>query len=407
MRHGQSEANLNHIWQGLGSSPLTAKGRRQAKLAGVRLQKRELAMVVSSDLERAADSARIAGFEPDQRSVWREGDLGKWEGLTFNEVMDQYGDDLHRLNNGEELKLGGTGESGREVSDRALEGVEEILAELGDGETALIVTHGGLINGLVRRILSVPGGGRRLGIPANSSFTQLTFDGVDASDRMLVSTFNDAAHLEPVNDWTRQHLANGFPVIEFIRHGQTDANVMRRMQGHADWGLNDVGRAQAARLAPHLGLIDAAYTSSLGRASETADVLFDQMVTHSDALREIDMGEWNGMLFEEVPRDEYYNRLFVELEDVPRGHTGERWSELVARASAFVLDTAPNHPGERVGMVSHGGTIRAFLGASLGLDQRTIRRHLGFLSNTAVSQAVMLADGPMVTAYNVAGHLED
>ena len=71
MRHGQSEANARHIWQGKGSSPLTVKGQAQATSAGLRLQMREFDLVISSDLERAADTARLARFEPDQRSIWR------------------------------------------------------------------------------------------------------------------------------------------------------------------------------------------------------------------------------------------------------------------------------------------------------------------------------------------------
>ncbi len=367
---------------------------------------REFDFVISSDLERAANTARLAGFEPDQRAIWREGDLGAWEGRTFAEVRDTYGDELRRLNDGEDVKMGGTGESPFEVSGRALEGVGEVLAELEDGRTALVVTHGGLISGLMRRILSVPNRGRRLGIPANTSFTRLTFDVVDGSDVVLVDSFNDAAHLGPVTDWTQGHLAEGFPVIDFIRHGQTDANVARRFQGHADWGLNDVGRSQADRVAPHLGSFDAVYTSSLGRAHETADAMFSEPVTRTDALREIDMGEWNGLLLDEVPRDDYYKRLFVDFEDVPRGHTGERWSEMAERARTFVIETAEARPGQRIGMVSHGGTIRALIGVTLGLDHRGVRSHLGLLANMAISQAVIFPTGPMVTSYNVPGHPE-
>ena len=233
MRHGQSEANVQHVWQGRGTSPLTAKGRRQSEDAGERIRTQNFALVVSSHLERAADTARLAGYEPDQRPIWQEGDLGEWEGLTFAQVVEGYADELKRLNNGEELKLGGTGESAREVSDRALAGIDEILAGIEDDQHALVVTHGGLINGLVRRILSVPRGGRRLGIPANTSFTRIAFDD---SAAVSVETFNDATHLGPINDWTREHLKNGFPVIDFIRHGQTDSNVIGRLQGQRRLG---------------------------------------------------------------------------------------------------------------------------------------------------------------------------
>lgn len=406
MRHGQSEANVAHIWQGRGSSPLTENGRGQAAAAGERLAGRPFAKVISSTLERAANTARIAGFEPEQRDIWLEGDLGAWEGLTFAQVIEGFADELQRLNNGEEIKLGGTGESAREVSDRALEGIAELRTELDDGEEALVVTHGGLINGLIRRILSVPRGGRRLGIPANTAFTRLSFDTVEGEERVLIHSFNDAVHLGPINDWTREHMRQGSPVVEFIRHGQTDGNVQRIMQGQADWGLNETGREQAAALSPTIGTFDAHYASDLGRASETAKILFGGDVVEAPELREVDMGEWNGVAFDDIPRDDYYRKLFEDFEDLPRGRTGERWADVGARMASFVDERSAHHEGERVAMVSHGGSIRTYIGAALGLDHRGVRTFLGFLENTSVSQAVMLPSGPMITAYNVAAHLE-
>ena len=403
MRHGQSEANVAHIWQGRGSSPLTALGRIQATGVGARLERREYAVVISSDLGRAAETARSAGFEPDQREIWREGDLGQWEGLTFDQVIGQFGDELRRLNNGEDIPLGLTGESPRQVSDRALKGIEEILAELNDGESALVVTHGGLINGLIRRVLDVPSGGRRLGIPANTSLCEVTF----GADVARIERFNDAHHLGPVTSWIEEHLKHGFPVIDLIRHGQTDANVDGRMQGHADWGLNEDGRQQARTLAGWFGEVDAVYTSPLGRAQQTSDILFGGLGRPADALKEIDAGAWNGTYWDDVPRDELFHRLFVEHQDVRRGGNGETWEELRARVAAFLAETAPDHEGERVGMVSHGGSIKAFIGGVLGLDYRRSRMLLGSLDNTSVSQVVILPGGPMVTGYNVAGHLPD
>ena len=402
MRHGQSEANVEHLWQGRGSSPLTAKGLSQASVAGDRLQKRDYSVVMSSNLVRAFETARTAGFEPEQDPIWLEGDLGQWEGLTFAQVMEQFGDELRQLDAGDEIPIGITGETAREVSDRALTGISEILERLDDEESALVVTHGGLINGLVRRVLDVPSGGRRLGIPANTSFCELTF--VDESVR--VDRFNDAYHLGPTTDWVAEHLRHGFGVVDLIRHGVTDANLEGRMQGHADWGLNEVGREQAATLANWLDPYDATYTASLGRATQTAEVLFDAPATPADELREIDMGSWNGMLWEDIPRDGVFNQVFVKHEDVPRGTTGETWAELNARVGGFINGLGERHPGERIAAVSHGGAIRSLIGGTLGMDYRRTRRQLGFLGNTAISQVILLPTGPMVTSYNVAGHLE-
>lgn len=402
MRHGQSEANVEHIWQGTGSSLLTELGRSQAASAGLRLAARQFSVVVSSDLDRAIDSARMAGFEPDQREIWREGDLGEWEGLKFAEVVEQFGDELRRLNDGEEVPLGTTGESTRQVSDRALKGIEEILSELDDGQSALVVTHGGLLNGLIRRILGMPPGGRRLGIPANTSLSEVTF----GEDAVRLNRFNDAHHLGPVTTWTREHLKHRLPVFELIRHGQTDSNVSGRVQGHADGGLNDLGREQARKLAAWIGDVDASYTSSLGRARETAEIVFGAAAHPIDALREIDMGAWNGALWAELATDDLFHRVFVEHRDLRRGGTGETWVELQIRMEGFLSDSAGSHEGQRVGVVSHAGSIKAIVGGALGLDFASSRALLGTLDNTSVTQVIMMRGGPMVASYNVAGHLE-
>ncbi len=403
VRHGQSEANRAQVWQGVGSSPLTDLGRRQAQAAGERLRRRRFDLVVSSDLERAAETARLAGFEPDERPIWREGDLGAWEGLTFTEVWEQFRDELEALREGEDVSLGGTGESPGVVADRAESAVAEVLDELDEGGSAMVVTHGGLINGLVRRFLGVPPGGRRVGIPANTSFCEIAYD----DDGARLVRFNDAHHLGPRTHWTDEHMRNGFPVIELIRHGQTDGNTNGFMQGHADWGLNERGRAQAAALARWLEGVDAVYASPLGRAHETSEIVFPERARLVDELKEIDLGAWNGHKWAELPRDDVFHQVFVENRDLRRGGHGETWEELRQRVSGFVDRVAPDHEGQRVAMVSHGGSIKAFVAGALGLDYRGSRELLGGVENTSISQVVLLPDGPMMSSYNTAGHLED
>ncbi len=97
--------------------------------------------------------------------------------------------------------------------------------------------------------------------------------------------------------------------LVLVRHGETDWNAEHRFQGHADPPLNDRGRAQAHALADELRgtPFDAAYTSPLRRAAETAEILAVELqlpVRPVEALREIDVGEWQGLTRAEV-RERY------------------------------------------------------------------------------------------------------
>jgi len=88
--------------------------------------------------------------------------------------------------------------------------------------------------------------------------------------------------------------------ILLCRHGQTDWNVGRRWQGHAQTRLNETGRAQARALAERLAGIelDAVYASDLPRALETAWIIAEprgRRASPAPGLREIDGGSWQGL----------------------------------------------------------------------------------------------------------------
>lgn len=174
--------------------------------------------------------------------------------------------------------------------------------------------------------------------------------------------------------------------IVLVRHGETDWNRERRFQGHADMPLNDTGRRQARELADALrdeGL-SAVYTSPLRRASETAEIVADRLGLEAEeleALREIDVGDWQGLTVDEV------KTRFPERADVawrwgwPNGETHE---ELRARVLPALLGLDRQHPGGRILGVTHAGPIRVALAASAGLSHEESRSTIGPLENCAV-----------------------
>jgi broad specificity phosphatase PhoE len=138
------------------------------------------------------------------------------------------------------------------------------------------------------------------------------------------------------------------------RHGETDWNREGRWQGWADPPLNDLGREQARELAEQLRGIpfDAVYSSDLRRAHETAEIVAAPHavpVVVDPELREIDVGSWSGLTRAEIS------------ERFPGGTRpdGETHEEHAARVRAAVTRIAREHPGGRILVVTHGGTIRS------------------------------------------------
>jgi probable phosphoglycerate mutase len=137
------------------------------------------------------------------------------------------------------------------------------------------------------------------------------------------------------------------------RHGETEWNLDGRWQGWADPPLNETGRAQARALAEQLRTtpFDAVYSSDLLRAHETAEIVaapHGVPVLADPELREIDVGSWSGLTKAEI--DE---RFGGERAD------GETREQHQARVLHAVEQIARRHTGERVLIVTHGGTMRA------------------------------------------------
>lgn len=156
--------------------------------------------------------------------------------------------------------------------------------------------------------------------------------------------------------------------ILLARHGETDWNVERRVQGHSDTPLNDTGRAQARALAEELAgeRIDAVYSSDLVRAHETARIVAEPRgldVTAIRDLREKHFGTWEGLTDLEI------NERFPQTLDTSWRDWGdaETRHEMADRVLGALHRIAETHPGQRVLVVSHGGPLRAVLG-HCGID---------------------------------------
>ncbi len=156
--------------------------------------------------------------------------------------------------------------------------------------------------------------------------------------------------------------------LALIRHGPTDWNEARLIQGHADRALSESGRKAVAQwvLPEELKAFDW-FVSPLARARETACLLgIEATVEH--ALIEMDWGAWEGLNSAEIRArygtEEFERRTAHGLDLRPHG--GESPRELRQRVSAWLLGRRA--AGAAVGAVCHQGVIRAVLSLATGWD---------------------------------------
>lgn len=160
-----------------------------------------------------------------------------------------------------------------------------------------------------------------------------------------------------------------------IRHGETDWNVEGRWQGQAPHAppLNATGRAQAEAVASRLNshTFDHLYTSDLLRAIQTAEVIATKLelpMQIEPRLREINQGEWEGMLGSDIARlypAEWAERGRDPLNARPPG--GESVVAVAERAWAAADDIAQQHPAGAVLIVAHGLLLATLICRARGL----------------------------------------
>ena len=146
VRHGQTDWNLHKRIQGSTDIPLNSTGRAEAAETGVRLRARHWDAIVASPLMRADETARIIAGElglpsPEIARDITERHHGDIEGLTFAERRMRFPDGV---------AVPGL-ESRQDVLDRVLPELERIAA-IHDGQSVLIVSHGGVIGTLIRHV---------------------------------------------------------------------------------------------------------------------------------------------------------------------------------------------------------------------------------------------------------------
>ncbi|WP_299165065.1 histidine phosphatase family protein [uncultured Arthrobacter sp.] len=150
-RHGRTEWNARGLFQGQEDIALDDLGRQQATQAAYELKHLAPSLIVSSDLERARDTAAAlsvaTGISAGTDERFRETYAGRWQGLAFAEIGRRFPEDQQAWHEGDPHVAAGGGESRLETLDA--------VAQLQPGQTLIVVSHGGAIRAGVAALMGI------------------------------------------------------------------------------------------------------------------------------------------------------------------------------------------------------------------------------------------------------------
>ena len=176
-----------------------------------------------------------------------------------------------------------------------------------------------------------------------------------------------------------------------VRHAESTFNFQNRIQGHKDSHLTPKGLGQARRLAKRIRhfKIDKVYSSDLGRAYSTTVEITRYLpgikIVRDPKLREILLGDWEGMTPEEV--DKLYDRGFEKWLKKPSAciiPNAEKIKHFRKRVTKRAREIASQNRGKTVLIVTHGGVITSLLADWLKADFDRVLRGL-HIENTSLT----------------------
>ncbi|WP_024296399.1 histidine phosphatase family protein [Lacrimispora indolis] len=196
IRHGQTDWNIQGRIQGSHDIPLNEAGQRQAEQVAKGMDSRRVSRVFSSTLTRAVETAEKIGSR-QKAEIYSmpqliEVEFGKWEGMTWEEIMEAYPKEyrLWALNPDEVAPPGG--ETQDQVISRCAHAIKEILRITGGREDVAIVSHGATIAYLISYMMRNDPDIESI-IVENASITTVNYSPL-TEDFMLLE-MNDTSHI--------------------------------------------------------------------------------------------------------------------------------------------------------------------------------------------------------------------
>ena len=422
VRHGLSSFNKERRIQGRDDlSNLSDEGHEQARALGRSLQEVSFQAIYSSPLQRAAattaslleaHAGRAADVVHDDGLL--EVDLEPWSGQTIDELI-QGSPEAYSIWKQRPMELqlqrrdGSTYKPLPELMEQARGFINNLLKRhpVDGNDTVLVVAHNAILRCLMLVLLGEPNNGfRRLRVDNTSLSIFNLQPGVDRP-QVQIECLNSTTHLQPLPEKGKNAR------LILVRHGETDWNKAGRFQGQIDIPLNDNGRRQAAAARDFLKdiPIDRAWSSTLSRPTETAQIILEEhpdvALTQIDGLVEIGHGLWEGKLESEI-RDDWSELLDTwkrapETVQMPEGETIQdvwarsvrSWGEIAEQLKAE----------ETVLVVAHDAVNKTILCDLLGLtpaDIWAVKQGNGGV--TVVDIAADPGQPAVVTCLNLTSH---
>ena len=198
--------------------------------------------------------------------------------------------------------------------------------------------------------------------------------------------------------------------VILIRHGETEWNLSGRWQGHADSPLSERGVSQAVALGERMSKesLDHFYTSDLERAQHTSRLVGEPSgwaANPVESLRERDLGVLEGLTTDEMlqkhPSEYQSFRNDGPDYQVPGG---ESFRQFCDRCSQALEEVSARHPGERIGLVTHGGFLGAIFRYVLKIPLDAERNYV--LLNCSINRLEKTDKGWNLVSWGDIAHLD-
>lgn len=199
--------------------------------------------------------------------------------------------------------------------------------------------------------------------------------------------------------------------LYLLRHGQSEWNVLHKVQGQEDTALTERGIEQAGMAAERLKdeKIDIIYSSDLRRAYDTAEIVGNKLnldVNKLESIREVHFGVWQGLDLDTIKKehgDDY--KLWrtephnLNIKDAENLHT------LRDRVLKDIQNLVSENPGKKILLVSHGAAIKALILGILDIDISKYNKLT--VGNVGLSIIEYREFSPVIKVLNDTNHVKE